>query len=67
MPKITPVKVKVKCVALSIDWIKPESQTLCMRTNMAAKKINVYQSILLIMRNLLGLNSTMGKADASAI
>jgi hypothetical protein len=67
MPRITLVEVGVKCVAFSTDWKRPESQTLSMRTNIAAKKINVYQSILLIMPNLFGLNRTMGKADANAI
>ena len=40
----------------------PELQTLAIRTNMAAKKTSVCQSILLMTSNLLELKRMMGRA-----
>jgi hypothetical protein len=61
--KITPTEVRFSFKLLITDWKKPESQTLSIRTNMAAKKIRVYQSISRIIVNRLGLTIIMGKAE----
>ena len=65
--RITLLDVRFKWLEFMIDWKKPESQTLSIRMNMAAKKISVYQSIFLIIRNLLGLSRIIGSAEVRAM
>ncbi len=48
-------------------WKAPDLQTLSIRTNMAAKKIRVLQSIFFRISNLLLLKRMMGRAERTAM
>ena len=50
-----------------MSWRNPVFQTLCIKTNIAAKKIRVRQSIPFIMPYLFGLNSNTGSAETNAM
>src|ERR1035437_1566433 len=64
---ITGIDVRSRLVPVRTLCTTPESHTLSMRMNIAAKNIRVNQSIFLTMVTLLELKATIGKAAARAI
>ena len=65
--RIIMIEVRGTWSAARADWKNPDCHTLCIRTNMAAKKTKVVQSIFLIRVMRRGLNSKSGSAEIRAM